>query len=133
MVKIKDFKKETARDFLALGSWIFYILVIARALIQPYRPFVDQMVIAGILLLIINLLIKNYDSYISRGLILVVFTILFYNNQMFSIFAILALIGIIISSYFVGNNKIKILKGGIIGAIVTAIAYYLANFSLNLI
>ena len=53
MVK-KNWKKETARDFLGLSSIIFFLLVVARALIKPYRPFVDQMIIAGIVLLIIS-------------------------------------------------------------------------------
>ena len=132
-MEFKNLKKEAARDFLALGSWIFFILVVARALIKPYRPFVDQIIIAGIILLLINLIIKDSDGYIGRGIILVIFTILFYEDRLFTIFAILALIGLIISSYFIGNNKLKIGKGIVIGALVSWASYYLANFSLNLI
>jgi len=133
MVKKSNLKRETARDFLALGSWIFFVLVIVRALIKPYRPFADQMIIAGIILLILGFVFKDYEAYIANGLILVVFTILFYEDRLFTIFAILALVGLIISSYFVGNNKIKIIKGVVVGAIISIISYYLANFSLNLI
>lgn len=133
MVKIKNLKRETARDFLALGSWIFFILVIARALIKPYRPFVDQIIIAGIILLILGFVFKDFDGYVAKALILVVFTILFYEDGVFTIFAIFALIGLIVSSYFVRNNKIKIIKGVVIGTIISIISYYLANFSLNLI
>lgn len=132
-MEFKNLKKELARDFLALGSWVFFILVIARALIKPYRPFGDQMIIAGIILLLINLIIKDSDGYISRGIILVVFTILFYGDKLFTVFAILVLIGLLVSSYLVGNSKLKIGKGIILGVIVSWASYYLANFSLNLI
>lgn len=132
-MKDKNWKKELARDFLALGSVIFFILVIARAFIKPYRPFVDQMIIAGIILIILNFIIKDYDKYVARAIILVVFTALFYEDNVFTIFAILALIGVIISSYLIKNNKIKIVKGGVIGVIIIFISYYLANFTINLI
>lgn len=120
--------KNTARDFLAIGSWIFYILVIARVLIKPYRPFADQLIIAAIILLLLSLFIKDSDGYIARGLILAVFTSLFYQDNLFTLFAIIAFIGLIISSYFIGSSKIKIIKGLILGIISSAIGYYLANF-----
>lgn len=133
----RDWKKELVRDFLALGSWIFYILVIGRALIKPYRPFADQIIIAGVILLLVSwlfvLIKKDYDGYVARGLILAVFTILFYEDRIFSIFAVAVLIGLIISSYFVGNNKVKIIKGLIIGGLASWISYYLAGFSFGLV
>jgi len=130
---IKNYKnlKEFARDFFALGSWIFYILVIGRALIKPYRPFADEIIIAAVGLLIITVFIKNYDGYSSRALILVIFTTLFYQSKIFSIFAVLVFIGLLISSYFIGNTKAKIIKGLIIGVICSLLGYYLAGFSIN--
>ena len=129
----KDFKKKITRDFLALGSWVFYFLVIGRALIEPYRPFVDQIIIAGIILILSSFIIKKYDDYISKGLVLVVFTILFYEDRIFSIFAILVFIGLIFSSYILGNEKRNIIKGVIIGVVSTLIGYYLGNFSLSVV
>jgi len=132
-----NFKKEIARDFLSLGSWVFFILVIGRALIQPYRPFSDQMIIAGLLLIVLGLICYKinfeFDGYIAKGVILVVFTILFYENMNFNYFAIAAMIGLLISSYYVENKWGKILKGLIIGLVITLISYYLADYSLNLI
>jgi len=74
---VKNNKKEFARDFLALGSWVFFVLVIARAAIEPYRPFIDQVILAGVLLVVIGLIFKGkkfYDPYVARGLVLVIFT-----------------------------------------------------------
>ena len=122
-----NLKKEAYRDFLALGSWVFYVLVIARALIKPYRPFADEIIIAGIFLIIIAIFIKNYDGYTARGLILSIFTTLFYQNKIFTAFAIIVFIGLIISSYFTGNNKTRILKGIVIGAICAIIGFYFST------
>jgi len=130
---MSNFKKELARDFLAIGSWVFFILVLARAMIKPYRPFVDQIAIAGIILILITLILKNYDDYIARGLILVVFTSIFYQDKLFTTFIIMAMIGLIITSHYLEKNNIKIIKGIIIGIITTAISYYLANITINIL
>ncbi len=119
-------KKEIPRDILAFGSWIFYILVIARALIKPYRPFVDQLVISGIILLISELII-NHDTYTAKAIVLVFFTSLFYQDRIFTIFAFLVFLGLIFSSYYCGNKKLDILKGLMIGTISIIVGYYGAN------
>lgn len=131
IIKNKNFK-EICRDFFSLGSWVFYALVVFRALIKPYRPFSDEVIIAAVVLLLINIFIKEYDGYTARGLILVVFTIIFYQNKTFSIFAVLVFIGLIVSSYIVGNSRSRIIKGLIIGIICAVVSYYLSGFSLKL-
>lgn len=128
-IELTGRKKEVARDLLALGSWVFYILVVARALIAPYRPFSDQVIFAAIFLLIITIFYKKFDSYSARAFILVVFTIMFYDAPVYNWFAILAMIGLIISSYFVGNTRKDIIKGLIIGLICTLAANFLANIT----
>ena len=127
-MKNKNTKKELSRDILALGSWVFYILVIARALIQPYRPFVDQLIIAAIALLILNMFIKNSDNYTARALILAIFTSLFYQSTTFSAFALVILIGLIISSHHINNSKTTLAKGILAGIISSSIAYYIPTF-----
>ncbi len=129
-VKVKDWKKELARDFLALGSWIFYILVVARAWIRPYRPFIDQVIIAGIILIILSFIIKDNENYVARGLVLTFFIILFYKDPTFSFFAILVMIGLLVSSYIIGNDIKKITKGTITGVVVIAISYWLASLNI---
>ena len=51
-------KTEVARDNLALGSLIFFIIVLIRALIGPYWRFFMELAIAGVILIILNLFIK---------------------------------------------------------------------------
>jgi len=134
---MKEEIKKFARDLIALGSWVFYFLVVARALIKPFRPFADHIIIAGAFLLLINLLFifikQDYDGYVAKALILMIFTILFYKDNLFTDFVIIVFIGLIICSYIVGTGKKNIFKGLIIGGIVSWISYYLADFSLGLV
>jgi hypothetical protein len=118
-------QREIARDFLALGSWVFYALVIGRALIKPYRPFVDQIIIAGLVIILLSLVFKNFDGYVSRGLVLVVFTSLFYNSLVYTVFAVAAGLLLIVSSYLVGNGIRKISYGLIAGLLVILVSYFL--------
>ena len=107
--------KELARDFLALGSWIFFVLVIARALIQPYWQFATPMLAAGALLLLTELLTTQADGYTARALALVYFTTQFYQDLAFSIFAWILLIGVPISAYLTKHHKEQILYGLLLG------------------
>ena len=120
-------KKEIARDVLALGSWVFYFLVFGRALIKPYRPFVDQIVIAAIVLVLLGFVLKESDGYVARGLVLVVFTILFYEDNVFSVFAIIVFALMIVSSWYIGNDLKKIGKGLIIGIVGVLAGWYLSG------
>ena len=117
-------KKEMARDVLALGSWVFYVLVIGRALIKPYRPFVDQLVIAAFVLVVIGFFISKVDWYVARGLVLAVFTILFYEDAVYSGFAVVASVLLIVSSKYVGTDLRKILFGVVVGTIAVFAGYY---------
>ena len=117
-------KKEMARDVLALGSWVFYVLVIGRALIKPYRPFVDQLVIAAFVLVVVGLFVSKVDWYVSRGLVLAIFTILFYESRNYTYFAIVASVLLIVSSKYVGTDLRKILFGVVVGTIAVFAGYY---------
>ena len=62
-VEIKDWKKELARDFLALGSWIFYVLVVVRILILPDRwPYLNHLLIAGGLILFADIFFREKSN-----------------------------------------------------------------------
>ncbi len=132
IIKNKNFK-EICRDFISLGSWVFYALVVFRALIKPYRPFSDEIIIAMIILLLMSIFIKDYDGYTAKGSILLFFTIIFYQNNRFSMFAILVFLGLLASSYIVGNSRSRIIKGLLIGIFCILISYYLAGLSLKLV
>ena len=73
--------KEVARDLKALGSLPLYVLVIGRALVGLYWPFVVEMVAA---LIVVQLLGKS--TYVARFFCVGVFTVLFYQSWVYGMF-----------------------------------------------
>lgn len=128
-----NWKRETARDTLALGSLAFYILVIARALIAPYMNFVYQLVISITTLFILTIFVKDYEKHLARGLILTVLISAFYNVKTFTIFAVIIFIALIASSVYLKTKKSAIVKGIILGIVSTIAGYYSANLLANLL
>jgi len=124
----KGIGRKVARDVLALGSWVFFALVIVRALIGPFYPLLSQVVIAGIFVLIVGLLFKDYDGYLSRGIILAIFTCLFYRDTLYSAFVTLVVAAMIWSSYSVGRKNKEVIWGVVIGLLGSGIGYYLSLF-----
>lgn len=85
----KDWKYEIARDSMAFGSILFYLIVIIRAIIGEYMPFVYQLLIAITILILSSFIVKNANHHLARAFVLVVFTSLFYKDVPFTIFAAL--------------------------------------------
>lgn len=119
----KNWKKEIARDTIALGSIPFYSIVIIRAVIGRYSPFVYQLLIALAIIFVLSKL-KNANQHIARGLVLVVFSSLFYKDRLYTVFVSLLWIGMIFSSLYLKVNGREIANGAIYGIVSTAISYY---------
>ena len=123
----KDWKKEVARDLIAFGSIPFYIIIIIRAIIGKYQPFINQLVIAIISVLLLSLMMKEANQYLARGFILVVFTSLFYKEILFTGFALLLFLGMIASAHY-RKEKIKmIINGCVLGAVGSLASYYISS------
>jgi len=122
-----DWKKELARDFLAIGSWLFFILVAVRILILPYRwPYLNHLLIAGGLILLIDIFVRGrVNSYVSRGIVIGFYLSIFYENTMFSIFVKLALAGLVASGYYLSRDWKKILYGVVLGLVGIGIKFIL--------
>ena len=128
----KDWKKEVARDILALGSIPFYLIVFIRILIMNDRTYIYQLLIAGLLLVLFSVFIGKIklkaDFYTARSFILLIFTALFYNEIEYTIFASLLWFGLLISSNYLNRGKKKeIVIGLFLGIFSVAIAYFLSS------
>lgn len=125
-MKDKNWFKEFARDFVALGSPVFFVLVLARISIlsQPY--YLSQFIIAGVIFFLLMILFKS-DLYSGLAFIVLIFTSLYYNDLKFSIIALLVYFGLIASLIYLKTEKNKVIKGILFGAISTAISYYLVG------
>lgn len=120
--------KETARDTLAIGGLVFYILFIARATIAPYYDYAIQLITALIIFQVLALIIKDTEQHIARGFIAALFTIIFYNVRSFTIFAVAVYIAILGSAIYLQKTKSQIIKGLILGIISFTAAYYIAPY-----
>jgi hypothetical protein len=127
MIIKRDWLKELARDFVALGSLPFLVLVIARVFILAKPYYLSQFIIsAGIFLLLIIWL--KYDLHSGIGLIILIFTLIYYQELKFSIFAIFIFCGFIISLVYIKKDKKKIIQGIFFGAVSSVIGYNIVKF-----
>ena len=116
--------KEIARDLLALGSIPFYFLVIIRAIIGKYNIFVYQMLIAAVAIFVLYFIIKNSSTHIARSLVAVVFTSLFYKEMLYTFFATLIWVLLLISAYHLKRSFGSVFRGVIIGLVSSLAGYY---------
>jgi hypothetical protein len=123
----KNWKKEAARDVLALGGIAFYFIVVGRSFVGAHYTFVWQIVIAAVLAFIASQVIEKADYHIARGLILVIFTTFFYDEKTYTIFAWIIFAAMILCSLYVWKDKKKLLYGAALGAAISALSYYLVN------
>jgi hypothetical protein len=123
----KNWKKEVARDIIALGSLPFYAIVMARMLITPeLSPLIPQLLIALGVLVTLDMFL-SYNHHLARGLVIVVFTSLGYSDQLFWVFAGSIWIGMAYALFYLKEKKNAILNGALAGAISSILAYYLTN------
>ena len=122
----ENWKYEIARDSMAFGSILFYLIVIIRSLIGEYMIFVYQLLIAIIILIISSFIIKNANHHLARSFVLVVFTSLFYKDNIFTFFAALLWFFMIGSAFYIKVNKKSIIKGIVLGMVATLLSYFLS-------
>lgn len=122
----ENWKYEIARDSMAFGSILFYLIILARATIGEYMIFVYQLLIALAILVISSFIIKNTNHHLARALVLIVFTSIFYKDLFFTIFVFIVWLFMIGSAFYIKLNKKSIFKGIILGIVATVVSYYLS-------
>ncbi len=126
-----NMKKHILRDILAIGSWVMFLLVLMRSAIEPYRPFLDQMIIAGVFIIILELLSKEFEGYSARVVAMTIFTGLFYKDIPFAIFAtIIAMCVIATSTKIKGTKRTAI--GTVIGLAISGIAIFISEYTFSI-
>ena len=115
--------KTLARDFLALGSIPFFLLVTVRVFIAPVANYHYQLLLAFGIIVVVSLFVKN-QQYIAMAVVLLVYTSLYYADFVYTLFARIAWVLMVVSSYYLERNKMAIIKGTILGAFATLISYF---------
>ena len=116
-------KKEIARDSLALGSIPMFIIVAARTTLADNYKFLAELILAGIIILIFSFIL-NSQNHLSRGIVLYIFTVLFYSDTRYTIFTTLLILLVLISTIYLKYNKNQIIRGLILGLISSGISYF---------
>jgi len=116
-------KKEIARDSLAFGSILMFIIVAARTTLADNYKFLAELIFAGIIILILSFVFKS-QNHLSRAIVLYIFTVLFYNDTRYTIFASLLMLLILISLFYLKFSKKQILLGVLSGLISSGISYF---------
>ena len=121
----KKWIKECARDLIALGGIPFLILTIVRVSVSKiYYPM--QFIISSVLFFILRALFKG-SVHAGVAFILVVFTSFYYDHLLFTIFACLVYVGIIISLFYLERDRKEILKGILLGGISAGMGYFIVR------
>ncbi len=123
----KNWKKEFARDTLALGSIPMFIIVAARSSLGQYMNFTYQILLAGFILFLFFLISKSLSPqlHLARAIILVIFTSLFYYQKIYTIFASVLLLLILGSLIYLKYETKKIILGILFGLASSGASYYL--------
>lgn len=118
----KEWIKEVARDLVALGGVPFLVLTVARVSMGPvYYPL--EFIISSILFFVSKMIFKA-ESHAGIGIILLIFTSIYYNHIFFTVFALIIYTGIVFSLFYLKKNKREILKGILLGLISAGIGYF---------
>ena len=124
-----NWKKELTRDCVALGGIFFYALVVARVAMLQNWNYVFQFVFAAAIFVLLAAAFRfKVEAHAGLGFILLVLISLYYKNMFFTIFALIVYILLIVSLFYLKVEKSKIWKGILMGAVSTAIGYYIANW-----
>ena len=122
-MNISKIKKEVARDIISLGGPVFFILALVRISITANYPYIAKLALAGILFLILMIWLKA-NIHSGLGIIILIFTSIYYDYVYFTIFATAVYGAAIYSLFYLKKNKQEIIKGTLFGLISTGISYY---------
>lgn len=122
--------REFARDIIALGSPIFFLLVLIRISMIPKYDYLSQFLIAGVLFLILMFLFKA-NLYSGLGIIVLIFTSLYYDYNLFTIFGVLVYSLLFFSLIYLKNEKSKVFRGFLFGLISSGVSYYAVKLIFN--
>lgn len=112
-----------ARDFVALGSPVFLVLVALRLWLIPNYEIITGLSLSFVIFMISFVFVKQ-NIYSGIGLITLVFLIQNYADFRFNVFAIITYVLLIGSLFYLKKDWKKILLGVLIGGLSAGIGYY---------
>ena len=120
-------KKEVARDLLALGSIPFYLIVIARTIVGAFEPFLFQLVF-GLIIVTFFTHFTKANTHLARGLILLVFISAFYAHLLFTIMAVILYICMVLAAHYLKKPLVEIYSGVVLALSALALLMFFLCF-----
>ena len=120
--------KTAARDIVAIGGIPFFILVLVRVYLLNNPVYFSQFLIAGVVFLGSFFLFKQ-NVYAGLGLIVLVFTSIYYKDMTFSVFGIIAYVLLLAGLFYLKENSKRIILGVFLGGIGIGISYLVLGLS----
>lgn len=114
-----------ARDIQALGSNLFYGLVIVRAIVGQYEMFLYQLLLGLGGVLLIQAII-SFDANMARGILLGAFTSLYYQDALFTAMTVCMAAALTWAEVKLGETRI--ILGITIGVLLSGISYAVTYF-----
>ena len=114
--------KTAARDIVAIGGVPFFILVLVRVYLLNNPVYFSQFVVSGIVFLGTWFLFKQ-NIYAGLGLIVLVFTSMYYGNNTFIIFGVVAYVFLLGGLFYLKEGIKKIFLGIVLGALGVGVSY----------
>lgn len=128
-MSISKSSKEIQRDILALGSPVFYFLVIARALVGPFWDLANPLVFLAPIVFLLSYFKFPADLYLSRALLMVVVISLHYGDWKFAMFSGLVWSAMIYAALKLGRSPQSIVYGAVLGVALSIAGFFIAQAS----
>mgnify|MGYP003968403239 CR=1 FL=1 len=114
--------KVLARDLIALGGLPFFVLVLVRVWMLDNMAYFLQFAIAGVIFGLLFLFVKQ-DVYAGLGLIVLVFTSLYYGDFLYSVFGSVAYCLLLVSLFYLERDWKRVIFGVLIGAVGSGVSF----------
>ncbi len=114
--------KTGARDIVAIGGIPFFILVLVRVYLLNNPEYFSRFIISGVVFFGLFFLFKQ-NIYSGLGLIVLAFTSIYYNDNIFTIFGIASYTFLLGSLFYLKEDKKKIFLGVLFGCIGIGISF----------
>lgn len=123
----EDWKSESVRDVVSLGSIPFFFLVLVRLWLLDNPAFLAQFVLSGVLF---GLFAYFFGGEIKAGLAFIasLFTAMYYADLRYSVFIAIVYIFILYGLFYLGREKKAIFFGFVFALISSYVGNILSGF-----
>lgn len=118
--------REVQRDVLALGSVVFYLLVVGRSLVGPFWDLVVPLLVVAAGLILAYPLLRHIDLYVTRAAVIAVLLTKHYDDDVFGLFAAVAFVALVVFAFQLGRPRATILRGLALGVVLSVAAVALS-------